>query len=186
MNAVRHEPRRPVREMLEIDLHSLDSEPRDWRAQVPVGEGPWSDTELGFAGPVVVELRAGLTGDRGVHVQGELRARLVLTCRRCLSDFRRDLTVSLDLLYDPGVDKEGEREQVYALEEEEAHLDLGPALREQLLLAVPPYPLCREDCRGLCPECGVDRNEESCDCTLREPDPRWQALRDLKERTADE
>ena len=172
--------------MLEIDLHSLESEPREWQREVPGDEGPWSDTELGFAEPVEVDLRVGLTGERGVHVRGALRAPLVLTCRRCLSDFQRDLTVSLDLLYDPGVEKEGEKDQVYALEAEAADLDLGPALREQLLLAVPPYPVCREDCRGLCPKCGIDRNEESCDCTLREPDPRWDALRDLKEQMADE
>ncbi len=172
--------------MLEIDLQSLDREPAQRRIEVPVGEGPWSDTGLRLAEPAVVEVRASLTGDRGVHVLGELRAPLVLSCRRCLQDFRREVTVALDLLFDPGVDEEGEREQVYGLEAEAADLDLGPPLREQLLLSVPPYPLCGEDCRGLCPRCGIDRNEESCDCTLREPDPRWAALRDLKEEMAEE
>lgn len=172
--------------MLEIDLQSLGQEPKEWRVEVPEGEGPWADTDLRLDAPAVVELAAALTGDRGVHVRGTIRAPLVLTCRRCLEDFREDLTVALDLLYDPGVEKEGEKEQVYRLEAEAAELDLGPALREQLLLAVPPYPLCREDCQGLCPKCGIDRNEESCDCTLRAPDSRWDKLRQLKEEMADE
>lgn len=172
--------------MLEIDLQALGGEPVERRLDIPVGEGPWEDTELRFAEPAVVDLRVGLIGERGVHVRGELRAPLVLKCRRCLRDFRREVRVALDLLFDPGVDREGEREQVYGLEAEAADLDLGPPLREQLLLSVPPYPLCREDCAGLCPKCGIDRNEESCDCTLREPDPRWEALRDLKREMVDE
>lgn len=172
--------------MLDVDLQSLDQEPTERRFEIPVGEGPWSDTGLRLAEPAVAELRAALTGERGVHVQGELRAPLVLSCRRCLKDFRRQLTVALDLLFDPDVDEEGGREQVYGLEAEAADLDLGPPIREQMLLSVPPYPVCREDCRGLCPKCGIDRNEESCDCTLREPDPRWDALRGLKEEMADE
>lgn len=172
--------------MLEIDLQSLGAEPVERRVEVPEDDGPWAEDEPRFAEPAVVEFAAALTGDRGVHVRGTIRAPLLLTCRRCLKDVREDVTVELDLLYDPGVEKEGEKEQVYRMEAEAAELDLGPALREQLLLAVPAFPLCREDCRGLCPVCGIDRNEESCDCTLREPDARWDALRELKEEMADE
>lgn len=172
--------------MLEIDLQSLGTQPVERRVEVPEEKGPWAEDELRFAGPAVVEFTAALTGDRGVHVRGTILAPLLLTCRRCLKDVREDVAVRLDLLFDPGVEKEGEKEQVYRMEAEAAELDLGPVLREQLLLAVPPYPLCREDCRGLCPECGIDRNEESCDCTLHEPDARWDVLRELKEEMVDE
>lgn len=167
--------------MLEIDLHALEQRPKEWRVEVPEGEGPWSDADLRFAEPPVLDLVASLTGERGVHVQGVLDTVLLLRCRRCLEDVRSPMELSLDLIFDPGVDKEGENEQVYPLEARASTLELGPAIREQLLLEVPPYPVCDEDCRGLCPECGVNRNEESCDCTLREPDPRWDALRELKE-----
>lgn len=167
--------------MLEIDLHVLDQRPERWREEIPAGDGPWSDTDLEFDGPAAVELRAANTGERGVHVEGRLEATLVLECRRCLSDVRHPLDLELDLLFDPGVEKEGEHEQVYPLEAQASTLDLAGPVREQLLLEVPPYPVCRDDCRGLCPKCGVDRNEESCDCVLEEPDPRWDALRELKE-----
>lgn len=167
--------------MLEIDLHALEHRPERRREEIPPDEGPWSDTDLVLDRPAVVDLRAAATGERGVHVEGRLRATLVVGCRRCLSEIRRPIDLELDLLFDPGVEKEGEHEQVYPLEARASTLDLGPALREQLLLEVPPYPLCSEDCRGLCPKCGVDRNEESCDCVLEEPDPRWDALRELNE-----
>ena len=167
--------------MLTLDLSAIERGPETWRERIPLEDGPWSDTELRFEDPPEARLSAALTGDRGVHVQGVVEATVILACRRCLNDVPRDLEVELDLLYDPAVEKEGEEEQVYRLEAEADTLDLAPAVREQLLLDVPPYPLCREDCEGLCPRCGIDRNEESCDCTLTEPDPRWDALRDLKE-----
>ena len=167
--------------MLTLDLSALERGPREWRETIPLEDGPWSDTDLRFDAPPAARLRAALTGDRGVHVTGVVEATVVLGCRRCLEDIRHPMEVALDLIFDPGIEKEGEEEQVYLLEAEANELDLAPAIREQLLLDVPPYPLCREDCRGLCPKCGVDRNEESCDCTLREPDPRWDALRDLRE-----
>jgi uncharacterized protein len=92
--------------------------------------------------------------------------------------------VDLLLLRDAPQPREGEHE----LEEEDlgvVHVegetfDTGPLLREQLQLGVPMKPLCREDCRGLCPQCGADRNRGDCDCKDDWVDPRWAALADLK------
>jgi uncharacterized protein len=64
-------------------------------------------------------------------------------------------------------------------------LELGEMVREELILAVPPYVLCREDCRGLCPQCGNDLNEGPCSCSP-EPDPRWAKLEALKQQRPDE
>lgn len=58
-------------------------------------------------------------------------------------------------------------------------LDLRPALREQILLSLPPPPLCSEDCQGLCPVCGKDLNEGDCGHEKTVPDPRWAALKDI-------
>jgi uncharacterized protein len=66
---------------------------------------------------------------------------------------------------------------LYGYENEE--VDLTPLFRDQVILAVPFAPLCKEDCKGLCPQCGADRNHETCDC--KPPvDPRWAALQNLK------
>jgi uncharacterized protein len=59
-------------------------------------------------------------------------------------------------------------------------IDLSPLIREQVLLALTPRPLCRDDCRGLCPRCGINQNEQSCNCTAVTPDPRLAVLRTLK------
>jgi uncharacterized protein len=63
-------------------------------------------------------------------------------------------------------------EETYAGKE----IDLDPIVREQILLALPGYPLCREDCKGLCPACGQNLNERDCGCDRHVPDPRWAGL----------
>jgi uncharacterized protein len=167
--------------MLHIDLRDLEREPRSWTARLPAEEGPWADAGVEFAEPPMAELRARVTGSRGVRVTGRLRASVELACRRCLKPLRRAVELDLELLYDRSVREQDSEGQVYPLEGSSDTLDLTPALREQLLLALPRYPLCREDCAGLCPRCGTDLNEGSCDCVLTEPDPRWDALRKLKQ-----
>jgi uncharacterized protein len=58
-------------------------------------------------------------------------------------------------------------------------IDLAPAVREYVLIELPDGPLCRDDCAGICPVCGVDRNESTCDCDTSVRDERWAALDDL-------
>jgi uncharacterized protein len=58
-------------------------------------------------------------------------------------------------------------------------VDITDPVREAILLEIPLKPLCRETCRGLCPYCGTNRNEQQCNCTAETTDPRWDGLRDL-------
>lgn len=126
--------------------------------------------------------------DESVHVRGRLAARLGLECGRCLEAFPFALDQVLDLLYLPHRarnDEEGreEEEDVELSDHElvvafyrENRLDLGEMVREQFFLAVPMKRLCREDCLGLCPTCGSNRNAALCDCPPPEPDPRLSPL----------
>ena len=61
-------------------------------------------------------------------------------------------------------------------------IDIDEMVREQLLLALPAQILCREDCKGLCPECGGDRNLNECKCEEVEIDPRWSGLKEIVNR----
>ncbi len=128
--------------------------------------------------------------DQTVHFRGRLQARLSLRCGRCLEPFVCDLDEDLDLFYMPrGADADDEeQEQDVALSDRDMvvayyadeRIDLGETVREQVHLAVPLRRLCREDCRGLCPSCGVDRNTASCDCRPAETtDERLAPLRKL-------
>ena len=107
----------------------------------------------------------------GVVVRGIVTSRWRGECRRCAKVVGGDLSVALSEPYletaQPGDD------EAYPLDSD--LLDLGPALRDAILLELPLAPLCEEDCKGLCGQCGADLNDGPCSC---EPptDPRWARL----------
>lgn len=150
----------------------------------PVGFESDLEIESEF-GPVGFELegrpRVAITAeelqDGRVRISGSMTARLSETCSRCLTVVERERNIPLDFRFEPGLDPWDEGPGVYALDANQDELDAGPALREELLLALPDYPLCRPGCRGLCPRCGIDLNEGECDCAEPTGDSRWDALR---------
>lgn len=108
-----------------------------------------------------------------------------LECSRCLASypFEEDENVSLLLSKRPAPSSE----EVVLREEDldlwfydDPEVAIAPIVEERIQIAVPMKPLCREDCRGLCPGCGQDLNEGTCGCTAQPIDPRWEALRQLK------
>jgi uncharacterized protein len=111
---------------------------------------------------------------------------LELDCSRCLEAFTVPIDAKFDVLFLPAGANTGDGEQEVAEEDlgvsfyKDDTIDLGEVLREQFYLALPMKPLCREDCRGLCPVCGRNRNRETCDCQTEWVDPRLDALRQLK------
>jgi uncharacterized protein len=109
----------------------------------------------------------------GIVVRAEIVAPWRAACSRCLAPVGGTVAVHVDELFEPAP-LEGE---TYPLADET--IDLEPLVRDALLLELPAAPLCRTDCAGLCPHCGVDRNTTACDCHTEELDPRWAALRSL-------
>lgn len=169
--------------MLTINLGRLDREGSvQVDSAVPPDDPLWEGTDLAFDGPVRIRATATLAGSGEVVVRGSVGATLRQACRRCLEPVRTAVEEELTLVFSPR-DELGTTEddpEIRIVEVDQAELDLGGAIREELMLGVARYVVCREDCRGLCPRCGVNRNEEECECTLEEPDPRWDALRALK------
>lgn len=110
----------------------------------------------------------------GIVARGTIAAPWVGECRRCLRSVEGRLTVEvLEIFEDEPVDGETSKLQI-------DRIDLEPLTRETVLLELPQSPLCQEDCAGLCPECGADRNAGDCGHTFTPADDRWAALRDLK------
>jgi uncharacterized protein len=126
------------------------------------------------------------------HTDGEVRLQCAYTvemgatCDRCLGQARFPLNQALDLFYRP---------MSFIAREEEVEIDEGETeigfyegegielegvLREQILLALPMQRICREDCKGICPQCGKNRNEGACECAPESGEPRWEALRNLR------
>lgn len=114
--------------------------------------------------------------NQGLYAQGLLYSEVNQDCARCLSEFVQELAFEIvDLfIYPPN----GAEDPLLAVPET-GILDLAPYLREQILLGAPLRSLCRKDCRGLCPECGLSRNDENCDHSDADIDPRLSALKSL-------
>ena len=110
----------------------------------------------------------------GLLVTGVARGPFESECRRCLTTVRGEVAARFQELFEFEA-REGES---YPIKGE--HIDLGPLVRETLLLELPLAPLCREDCAGLCPRCGADLNAGPCGCEPEDRDPRWAVLDVLK------
>ena len=118
--------------------------------------------EIPSSAPVDVDLVLERVPE-GIVVRGTLSADWTAACSRCLEPVAGRVSVHVE---------------TYLLEDDV--IDLEPMVRDALLLELPLAPLCRDDCAGLCPTCGANRNDEPCDCATEEPDPRWAALRSLE------
>lgn len=146
-----------------------------------VDEHPdWGPADGVVVGPLHLEVELDAVVE-GILVRGTVDVDLEIPCARCLKPQRLEPTVPVaELFTDPRRVEEDDDEDGYRIDDDLAHLDLGPLLRDTVVMEVPVRVLCRDDCQGLCPVCGQDRNE--ADCGHRpdeEPDPRWAALADL-------
>jgi len=115
---------------------------------------------------------------QGLYAQGLLRATVPATCARCLTDIAQPVSSRLGELYHYPPESAPPDSLIL---DDDHHLDLTPVVREEFILAIPLQPLCRPDCKGLCPQCGANWNEGPCDCPSEAVDPRWAGLADLLE-----
>ena len=121
-----------------------------------------------------------------VRLVGRVQTTLELDCSRCVEPFAVPIDAAFDVLFLPHTANAGLPEREVSEDElgasfyENDTIDLGLLVREQSYLALPMKPLCREDCRGLCPVCGVNWNQGSCTCKTEWVDPRLEPLKKLK------
>ncbi len=149
-------------------------------SELPLGE---SDIRLIEPAKVCGRIRR---NDNEVELRGELEAKIEATCGRCLQPVVLPIRSEFAERFVSAVSWRAEEQ--HELREEDLNLavfdgeaiELADLVREEILLAVPGHILCRQDCRGLCPVCGVDRNVKSCQCETKEIDLRWQGLKELQ------
>jgi uncharacterized protein len=145
------------------------------------GSDPWGPVVGSFAGPIDLDLHLDAVVE-GILVRGTVGFEVSLPCARCLEPQQHHLRVEVaELFVDPTRrDEYDEEDPGYELIDDLTAIDLSTLVRDALLVDLPLRALCRDDCRGLCPVCGADRNRH--DCGHRddvEPDPRWQVLTEL-------
>ena len=121
---------------------------------------------------------------------GTVTTVLELTCSRCLEPFELPVAATFDVRYLPQSENSGEEREVEEDDLSDAfyrdeQIDLGQLMEEQFYLALPMKPLCRDACKGLCPNCGTNLNDEQCSCQVRWEDPRLAGLKALMNRDKD-
>jgi uncharacterized protein len=177
-------------EIRELELHPIDFEEEFSPGVIDLG------ADVRQRAPLKSEGRAQLVEEhhgkrkslKDIRLKGELSTSLELLCARCLEPVTQDVARNFDLLYRPqGSDAGVEERAVAAAETEISYyqgegLLLEDALREQVLLAVPLKVICAEDCKGLCPHCGKNLNREQCSCAEPLEDPRWSALKEIRDK----
>jgi uncharacterized protein len=137
--------------------------------------------DYAVAGSVALALRVRKDGEK-CRISGNVRTVLSMSCGRCLERFEMPGNLTVDLLYLPDSANRGGEENEIAEEDlniafyRDNQIDLLQMVHEQCQLTLPMKPLCRDQCRGLCPACGANRNERSCGCDTTWRDPRFAAL----------
>jgi len=177
-------------EIRELEAHAVDFDERIAPGVIDFGQ------DIRQAGALETSGRAQLVREHhgkhqlinDIRIAGGLATRVEMLCARCLEPITRDVARRFDLLYRPqGADAGKEELSVTAVEADVGYyqgagLELEDVLREQVLLALPLKAICREDCRGLCPQCGQNLNQGKCSCAEPLEDPRWAALKELKQK----
>jgi len=151
---------------------------------VQASDVPSLDKDLALVAPLEGRVQFTRIGS-GILVAGELETTVELECTRCLAAFETRVGIDIEEEFRPTMDVISgaklplEPDQDLANLIDERHiLDLSEVVRQDLLLSLPTSPVCRPDCLGLCPMCGQNRNEGTCQCETEEADPRWAALRE--------
>jgi len=142
------------------------------------------DERVPLTEPAAVSGKVRVAGNE-VFVSGHIDTRARVECDRCLQPVELPVNTDFALEYISGADYESsaaaeltEADMSVSVFDGEA-IDIDEIVKEQILLTVPARTLCREDCKGICPECGIDRNTGECSCVTDNTDPRWAALKNL-------
>ncbi|HEX4161017.1 MAG TPA: DUF177 domain-containing protein [Acidimicrobiales bacterium] len=130
------------------------------RSVVPAGAEAEIDVEL-------------VSFEGGIEVEGTVRAPWIGTCRRCAEPVEGELQIPVHERFADLAVAGSRDEDFYPIELDA--IDLTPLVRDAVVLELPMAPLCKEDCAGLCPQCGANRNEGDCGCVAPR-DPRWANL----------
>jgi len=160
---------------------SASEAPMEFHQTLDVGHVVQGRNDIAGISPMQADLQAVPAGGGVIRVTGHLSAELDMSCSRCLKPLKHRVDIQFEEAFKQSDEDsveldEGEEDLVLVTEE---RLDLMPYLEEALLLDLPFSAVCKESCKGLCPSCGINLNEQQCDCNTERIDPRLAALGDF-------
>ncbi|ATO48001.1 YceD family protein [Brevibacillus laterosporus] len=159
-----------------IELHHRKGEPLPFQTNLDSQDLKKRHQEIRDLSPVSVTGEAVELGGL-IYIKGEIQAEAKFVCARCLTPYTEQLSIPFSETFAPNTsdiefDEDSDIHQVTGEE-----IELDPFLEEDFLLSISAFPLCSKDCEGLCSNCGINRNEQSCNCSTERIDPRLEALK---------
>lgn len=171
-----------------LSIQELEVRKIKFDTDFPAGEIDFGVEGVQQAGDLHADGEAELLNDTlgEVRIRGRMNVDLGLECDRCLEPMKYSVSGPFDLFYCPT--PKGPLPHDVSIDDGESQIGfyegsgmlLEDILREHVLLSLPMHQICRDDCAGICPTCGVNRNAGTCNCTSVVVDDRWAALRDLR------
>jgi len=169
-----------------ISLQELELRDVRFDVKIPAGEIDF-DGEIRHSSPLEARGEAHLLNRSlgEIRVQGDLSVVVDAACDRCLEAIRFPIENHFDLIYMPADEAAGDEQEtgqagIEVGYYEGGRLDVEEMLREVALLAFPMRLVCGEACKGICPMCGQNRNQNDCACARQAPDERWSQLRSFR------
>lgn len=170
---------------MKLNLRDFEVFPASTRLEAEPGALTLDYEGITEVGRVTVDLDIQQSGEE-FFCQAHATAELTLECARCLTVFKGTIKGQTDFIacsedtWAEAHAEAGDDEDYVFYEGRSLEVDITEQVRQAIILAMPLVPVCREDCKGLCPKCKVNRNEQECSCTFEETDPRWDQLKDLR------
>lgn len=164
----------------------LDELPAEGKTVSVADNGLWEAFFNDFTIPAVISapIEATLTvkeAGEGVLIEGSLQGAITLPCDRCTEPTQIDIGTEFESFEEENTPEENaEGPSFLRMEDGELELDAAGILWQQIALQLPTKVLCKPSCKGLCPKCGADLNEDDCGCDSKDYDPRMAVLRGLK------
>jgi uncharacterized protein len=172
--------------------HIQDNKPFSLHAEdtiesFPMLTGMQSNGDITFIGPVQSDIIVRKEYDH-LRVEGRVNTQVSLTCSRCLATFETSINSLFTIIFRKGTSQNVNEEEEIELDEQDLisatyigdEIDLAHEIEEQVAMEVTSKPLCSEECKGLCPVCGIDMNKNTCSCSRKELNLKFSALKDFK------
>lgn len=162
------------------ELFAADGIVKTYKPELEMSEIVWKRKKYPIVSKQPVELRLTHEGDRKIAITAKVSLVLEMPCDRCLENVR----VPMDLDFEREVDASASAQERIAQLDEQSyidgyHLDVDGMVWDEMITELPEKVLCKEDCKGVCPKCGVNLNHQTCSCDRTELDPRMSIIRDI-------
>jgi uncharacterized protein len=166
--------------MLSYNIRDLEQHAVTVQGELPADDAVWQEGDRLPVDAVQASGRLSPAGTGRFYWSGRIEGAARAVCRRCLADTQTPVSEEVHVIFAEEGGVEGDDPDVFRLDANTSVVDLRAAVREQWLLGVPAFAVCREECKGLCARCGSDLNAGPCDCPP-ETDSRWESLRKLRD-----